>query len=616
MGKNKEMKKDNPHIIGKTLSYMLKTAAKEAKGIFAMYALQFIGQAMGELKNLLLPKLLIDELMLVIDGGTFEEHLRRIITYVVVTIVAEFFSRLLNHVARAHINCYATTMNLYLEEELAKKAMDMDFQYTEDPEVLNQRDKAKNGINWYSGGVVGILDCFYDIIYGLALMCTIVVIIAIYCPLLLPVQIIGMGLITYFNYRKQKINTEFYMGLSDINRLFGYILYTLPDFHFGKDVRLYDSADMMIKKADDYSGDMSKMWRGRCKKIVQNDYSGNVVNAFRDGISYFYMGLRAILGKITIGEFSLCVTSASRLYQSLLQIGIGFQQINEKCHYAFEYLVFRDYPDAFEKGDRKVEDKAHVIEFKNVSFKYPRAEEYVLKNINIKIDTKEHLSVVGLNGAGKTTFIKLLCRLYDVTEGEILIDGINIKEYSEEEYHKMFAVVFQDFNLFAFSLKENIAMGNADAEPDDERIGEVLKLSGLYEDAKKLEYGMETMLFKSFDEKGTELSGGQQQKTAISRALYKNAPIVILDEPTAALDPIAEYEIYRKFDTLVGNKSAIYISHRLSSCKFCDRIAVFAEKTIKEYGTHEELVKLKDGIYAEMFRTQAQYYVENGKALA
>lgn len=616
MGKNKEMKKEKPHIIGKTLSYMLKTAAKEAKGIFAMYALQFIAEALGELKNLLLPKLLIDELMLVIDGGTFEEHLRRLVTYVVITIVAEFISRLLNHVARSHINCYATSMDLYLEEELAKKAMAMDFQYTEDPEVLNQRDKAKNGINWYSGGVVGILDCFYNIVYGLALMCTVVVIIAIYCPLLLPVQIVGMGLITYFNYRKQKINTEFYMGLSDVNRLFGYILYTLPDFHFGKDVRLYDSADMMIKKADDYSDDMSKRWKGRCRRIVKNDYCGNVVNAFRDGISYFYMGLRAILGKITIGEFSLCATSASRLYQSLLQIGIGFQQINEKCHYAYEYLVFRDYPDAFEKGDRKVEDKAHVIEFKNVSFKYPRAEDYVLKNINIKIDTKEHLSVVGLNGAGKTTFIKLLCRLYDVTEGEILIDGINIKEYSEEEYHKMFAVVFQDFNLFAFSLKENIAMGNTEAEPDDDRIGEVLKLSGLYEDAQKLEYGMETMLFKSFDEKGTELSGGQQQKTAISRALYKNAPIVILDEPTAALDPIAEYEIYKKFDTLVGNKAAIYISHRLSSCRFCDRIAVFADKTIKEYGTHDELVKLKDGIYAEMFKTQARYYVDNGKALA
>lgn len=616
MAKNKENKTEKPHFIGKTLSYVLNTAWKEAKGIYAMYAVQFIAEGLGELKNLLLPKLLIDELMLVIEGAAAEAHVKRIVTYVVITLVAEFLSRLLNNVARSHMNCYATTLDLYLQEELSQKAMEMDFQYTEDPEVLDQREKAQNGINWYSGGVVGILDCFYRMIYGTILMCTVVVIIAMYCPLLLPVQVIGMGLITYFNFRKQKINTSIYMMLSDVNRIFGYVLYSLPDFHYGKDIRLYNSADMMIQKADDYSGEMGNLWGARAPKIVKNDYCGNIVNAFRDGISYFYMGLRAILGFITVGEFTLCATSASRLYNSLLQIGTGFQEINEKCHYFYEYLVFDKYPDAFEKGDCKVEDKPHVIEFKNVSFKYPRAEEYVLKNINIKIDSKEHLSVVGLNGAGKTTFIKLLCRLYDVTEGEILIDGRNIKDYSEEEYHKMFAVVFQDFKLFAFSLRENIAMGNAEVEVDDAKIDEVLKLSGLYEDAQKLEHGMDTMLFKSFDEKGTELSGGQQQKTAISRALYKDAPIVILDEPTAALDPIAEYEIYKKFDTLVGNKAAIYISHRLSSCKFCDRIAVFADKTIKEYGTHEELVKLKDGIYAEMFKTQAQYYVENGKALA
>lgn len=217
--------------------------------------------------------------------------------------------------------------------------------------------------------------------------------------------------------------------------------------------------------------------------------------------------------------------------------------------------------------------------------------------------------MVGLNGAGKTTFIKLLCRLYDVTEGEILIDGVNIKEYSEEEYRKLFAVVFQDFELFAFSLKENIAFGE---DAKEEEICRALSLAGFYEDAQKLPEGLDTILYKSFDEKGTELSGGQQQKTAIARALYKDAPIVILDEPTAALDPVAEYDIYRHFDTLVGGKTAIYISHRLSSCKFCDQIAVFAENTIKEYGTHDELIEKTDGIYAELFAAQAQYYVEAG----
>lgn len=611
MAKNKE----KTHAVKDTLSYMFKMARKEAKGLVWMYVIKFIANALSELKTLLLPKLLVDELMLVIEGADFSEHARIIIIYVIITITAEFLSRVLENISNSHRNCYATSLNMYLEEELAEKAMKMDFQYTEDPKVLDQKEKAKNGISWYSGGVVGVLDCFYNIVYGFALMCASVVIISIYCPLLLPVQVIGMALITFFNYKTQLINQKFYMDLSDVNRVLGYVLYSLPDFHYGKDIRLYESADMMINKADKFNERIGKLWKDGIHKIIKNDYKGNVVNAFRDGLSYFYMGLRAILGKITVGEFTLCTASASRLYQSLLQIGQNIQQINQKCNYFYQFLVFKNYPDAFEKGNEKVLEKEHVIEFKDVSFKYPRTEEYVLEHINIKIGSNEHLSVVGLNGAGKTTFIKLLCRLYDVTEGEILIDGKNIKEYSEEEYQKMFAVVFQDFMLFAFSLKDNIAMGAPYKEIDEKKIEEVLKLSGLYEDAKNLEEGLDTLLFKSFDEKGTELSGGQQQKTAISRALYKDAPIVILDEPTAALDPIAEYEIYNKFDTLVGNRAAIYISHRLSSCKFCDRIAVFAEKTIKEYGTHDELIKIKNGIYAEMFNTQAQYYVENGKTV-
>ncbi|MBR5897289.1 MAG: ABC transporter ATP-binding protein, partial [Lachnospiraceae bacterium] len=396
------------------------------------------------------------------------------------------------------------------------------------------------------------------------------------------------------------------------NRVFSYVFYTLTDFRFGKDIRLYNGKDMMTRQADYWANSQTEIWREQAEERVKNDYLGDIVNALRDGISYFYMGYRTLKKYISLGEFTMCVASASKLYQSLLGIGEGVRQINEKCNYAYQYIDFMEYPNVISKGERKAEDKPHIIEFKDVSFKYPGSDNFVLKHVSIKIDSKEHLSIVGLNGAGKTTFIKLLCRLYDVTEGEILIDGVNIKEYSDEEYKKLFAVVFQDFKLFAFSMRDNIIMGDITAEPTQEKIEEALKLSGLYEDAMNLDNGLDTLLFKSFDEKGTELSGGQQQKTAISRALYRNAPIIILDEPTVALDPMAEYEIYSKFDTLVGNKSAIYISHRLSSCKFCDKIAVFADKTIKEYGTHNELLKIPDGIYSEMFRTQAQYYIEAG----
>ena len=231
-----------------------------------------------------------------------------------------------------------------------------------------------------------------------------------------------------------------------------------------------------------------------------------------------------------------------------------------------------------------------------------------MKNVSITIPSGQHLAVVGLNGAGKTTFIKLLCRLYDVSDGEILIDGINIKEYSDQEYRKLFAVVFQDFKLFRFSLRENISF---DTQTADSEIEPLLKESGLYDDVQKMPHKADTMMWKGFDKKGIELSGGQQQKLALARALYKNAPVVILDEPTAALDPIAEAEVYDQFNkSLAGGKTAIYISHRLSSCKFCDKIAVFDEGELKEYGSHKELMENKGGVYHKMFTTQAEQYIE------
>lgn len=608
-----EKSASNLKITKKTLSFMLSFAWKEKKSLYLLYLVRFMGNVLGQIKILLLPKLLVDELMAVIGGESAEKHLKTIIIYVAVTVTAELISTVLINIADSTRNVYAQVFNARFSEILSAKSMGMDFAYTEDPKVLDKQNEAKEGISWYSGGLVSILDCLYQVVYNLLLMVLSVTVIAIYCPLLVPVQIILMIAVCYFNYRNQLINTEFFLKLAKGNRIFGYVLYELAEFCYGKDIRMYDSGDMMCRKGEKLGIMQVSLWGEQARLQLKNGFGSDFANALRDGISYLYMGLRVLWGRITVGEFTLSVSAASNLYQSLIGIGSNLQQIGEKCNYACHFLEFLDYKDTAVKGDKQVSGTEHVIEFKDVSFKYPRAEKFTLRHVNITIRPNEHLSVVGLNGAGKTTFIKLLCRMYDVTEGAILVDGTDIREYSEEEYRKLFSVVFQDFAIFAFSLKENIEMGNVDYAPDDaakreERVNETLELSGLKEDAQKLPNGPDTILYKSFDEKGTELSGGQRQKTAISRALYRNAPIVILDEPTAALDPVAEYDIYRKFDTLVGHKSAIYISHRLSSCKFCDRIAVFAEGTIKEYGTHDELVGIPGGIYAEMFHAQAQYY--------
>ena len=284
------------------------------------------------------------------------------------------------------------------------------------------------------------------------------------------------------------------------------------------------------------------------------------------------------------------------------------EDLQKKLKFMGEYVKYIDMEDATQTGTIAVnQGKQPTIEFRHVSFKYPSANEYVLKDVNIVIPAGQHLSVVGLNGAGKTTFIKLLCRLYDVNEGEILLNGINIKDYSYDAYMRELAVVFQDFKLFALTMRENIELGDSKKTSKTD-LTKVCELSGLTELIDSLPKGIDTQIYKYFDKEGIEPSGGELQKMAIARALYKDAPIVILDEPTAALDPVAEYEVYSHFNELVGGKTAIYISHRLSSCKFSDKIAVFSDKTIKEYGTHEELVGKQGGIYATMFATQAQYY--------
>ena len=253
----------------------------------------------------------------------------------------------------------------------------------------------------------------------------------------------------------------------------------------------------------------------------------------------------------------------------------------------------------------KRNDRNYSIEFKNVSFQYPGMDSYALKDISFKFDISKKLAVVGQNGSGKTTFIKLLCRLYDPTEGEILLNGIDIRKYSYEDYIKIFSVVFQDFKLLSFPLGENVA---ASVTVNEEKALKCLYEAGFGERFEKMKYGLKTNISKELEEESEEISGGEAQKIAIARAVYKDAPFIILDEPTAALDPIAEFEIYTKFNDIIGDKTAVYISHRLASCKFCDDIAVFHEGKLVQRGTHELLLLDEDGKYSELWKSQAQYY--------
>jgi len=254
-----------------------------------------------------------------------------------------------------------------------------------------------------------------------------------------------------------------------------------------------------------------------------------------------------------------------------------------------------------------VPEGKHTIEFRNVSFRYPGQGENVLRNINLILPTGQKLSIVGENGAGKTTFVKLLCRIYDPTEGAIYLDGIDIRDIDFDQYMALFGVVFQDYKLYALTLKDNVALSQSDTVNDSE-VETVLIKAGFGAKLDSLPKGIHTLVYRNFDGEGFEPSGGEGQKIALARALFKNAPIIVLDEPAAALDPRAEYEMYQNFDTLVSGKTAVYISHRLSSARFCDKVVVFKDGEIIEYGAHDELID-SNGLYAELWHMQSTFYM-------
>ncbi len=343
--------------------------------------------------------------------------------------------------------------------------------------------------------------------------------------------------------------------------------------------------------------------------------AADMVSRIFTGAVYLFVCIKAWAGAFGVGEVTQYISAITMLYGSLALFLRTVGEMQTNASFVKDILNFLDIPDDMYKGSLTVEkrnDCKYEVEFCNVSFRYPNTEEYALKNVSLRFRIGEKLAVVGENGSGKTTLIKLLCRLYDPTEGEIRLNGIDIRKYDYKEYMSVFSVVFQDFALFAFSLGQNVA---ATEQYDEIKVKKCLKEAGLEERITCMKSGLETYLYKDFDEEGVEISGGEAQKIAIARALYKNAGFLILDEPTAALDPVAEYEIYTKFGKIVGGRTAIYISHRLASCRFCDEIVVFDKGRICQRGNHENLLADTGGKYYALWNAQAQYYKSPAAAM-
>lgn len=584
--------------IREVLAYFVPQVWRQFKGYFFICGTSTILTIAAPFVSILMLPMIIDELC-------GERRLEVLLLYAAVLIISERVLTAAVNSLSIQTEKYSERFNNYFTEQLSERIMKLRFQLTEDKNALDQLQLAREGMGWYSGGAAGIIQPFFNIIIHAAIIAGVVALIIANAPLLLPITALTVAVSFFANSKINTIEIEQYTALSKLNRIFSYLGQEIRDFRYGKDIRLYSAQNMMLEKWDEYTEESSNNLFSGAKRQLPFQLLKIPASVLRNFLCYLILGILVIAGKMTLGIFSQMLSSSAKFNESMEALIQQIQELVKRTNYAYEYVKFMNYPEAISTGTRNVERCAHTIEFKNVCFTYPKTSVNVLNGVNITLKQGEHLSVVGLNGAGKTTFIKLLCRLYDPTEGEILLDGVNIKEYDIDEYMGIIAPVFQDFKLFAFSIRDNI--GVLDNISDNE-LEPLIEKVGLAEMIDSLEKGADTNLFKPFDENGIEPSGGEQQKLAIARALYKNAPLVVLDEPTAALDPLAEYEIYCQFNELVGERTAIYISHRLSSCKFCDKIAVFSDGVIAEYGTHDELVEKSGGIYAKMFAAQAKYY--------
>lgn len=546
-----------------------------------------------------------------------------IVIYVISIIVINFICTVIQNVLLHVCNEKESQMWNWFEKVFSDKQMSLDYDDLEDVSIQKQRQEVEenlfmfgNGLGQLVWGTSVIVKVFINIFVALLMSGTLFISKSgekiVDHPIWIVIILGCIILCGFSNYKATRKENSLFMKWCDnslwFNRtftFFGHELYT--NLERAKDVRIYRQDTIAIKKIEEL-----EEWGNAEKKNSFHMSFFPATAGFIVGLGncacYLFVAIKAFLGAYGVGSVVQYVSVLTRLGDGIRDLMFMVSDNELYCTHLKKMYDYLDIQNHMYQGSltvEKREDNEYYIEFRNVSFKYPRTENYVLRNVNLKFKVGEKLAVVGMNGSGKTTFIKLLCRLYDPTEGEILLNNVDIRKYDYKEYMSIFSVVFQDFKLFSFGLGQNVA---ASFGYNEELAKKCLEKAGFYDRLQRMKKGLETSIYKDLDEEGVEISGGEAQKVALARALYKNAPFIILDEPTAALDPIAEYEVYSKFNEIVQDKTAIYISHRLSSCRFCDVIAVFDDGQIVQRGVHDKLLQDTQGKYYELWNAQAQYY--------
>lgn len=602
------MKKKKPtHSVFSNFAWSLKMLLKYSKAAFFITAL-FIPINIGlRYLEIYLPSLVVSEIT---NGQTLTHSLLSIGIVMLLIMLGNIIVQALGHIRNSTLGIYRYKMT----DLVTRKQLSMFYQTYEQKEVRDLANRASNATQMWDG-VQPLTDIVYSgfgMIENLLGYILFGSVISFASPWLVPILTVApiVNILSVKAYNKWEYAHR--SKMTDLNQKLGHVEELPDDFAAAKDIRIYSMASWLRECYRDLSDQRSKWDRNVVKKSFLSRIADLVVILIRDGGAYALLIHMFYSGKIGIDEFVLYFAAISSFASWVGGIISCWNKANTVSLKLCDFRDFVDYPEYDGSGIAKAADHMNTvpeIEFKNVSFRYDGAEQDTIHDLSLKIKSGEKLALVGLNGAGKTTLVKLLCGLYRPTSGEIFFNGIPLSDFKREDYYKLISPVFQEIRTAFFSLAETVS-GKSTAETDLEKAETCMRQAGLGAKIDALPDGIHTKLNKKVHENGTELSGGEAQKLMLARALYKDAPLLILDEPTAALDPIAESKIYNEFNVMAKNKTSLFISHRLASTSFCDRIILLENGNITEEGTHQELMGA-NGTYKGLFDIQSCWYKED-----
>ena len=600
------MKQKEKYNVLAVIKRMLAHMWEQDRTQFARIACYTVVAAIYPFMAVILPKIAIGILE---QGGV--DAVKNLVTAMMIYLVTAGTLAVVMNYLKSYIQTRNMRIRILYLADQSKKLQCMDYCYHEDAKFFEKYEKGMNAGNNNANGIEGLYNKLSQLPAKFFTLLGMVILAGALSPLLLVSLVLHVIVIMWTSKRTHDYEYAKKEQVSKANRRINYYQKTSQDFSYGKDIRIFNLRKRIM---DNYQEEINAYVK--LQRMIRNrEYLLGllgIATLLLSNVLVYGTLVQRVLGGMPVSSFTMYVTMTTSLMALMLDFGKDLSFIWNEGEYVNDFYRLLDAPLVAE-GEKTMADvmaggkKSLEIVFDHVTFRYPGTEKNVFTDLNFTIHAGERLAIVGVNGAGKSTLVKLMTGLFAPTEGHIYINGVDLTLMKKEELYQLYSAVFQDVNILAFPIRENVACKSENV--DDARVQTALEKVGLWKKVEGFEKGLDQMMLKVIDEEGTDFSCGERQKLSIARGLYKDAPMVIMDEPTAALDALAEAEIYENFSSLVEGKTAVYISHRLASTRFCDKIALFDADGLKEYGSHEELMERK-GKYYEMFVIQGKYYQE------